>query len=153
MPDVYNLAFGPPLEGSETGIKDKDKIKHDDLDKMLSTLLFFAYAYLSEHPTHYIGIDGSCNYRAALYYRKLQGNYETLKDHFSLIAGNKYYIRFKRFDKPGDDLTEDEIIEILTNSIRENIDFRDIKGIPETIEPNIRITNIEDNYNYFTFKL
>lgn len=147
MPDVYNLAFGPPDPETDTGVLDKIKIRHDDLDKLLSTLLLFAYTYLSDNMNHYVGIDGSCNLRAAMYYRKLQANYGILKSTFSTIAGNKYYIRFRRFNKQENDELDD-----LINHIRDNLDYADIKAIPEMIDPFHTIT-LRNNFNYFTFNI
>jgi hypothetical protein len=95
MQDVYNLAFGP-LKGRR--IDDKAELAHFDYSKVFSTILFNALTYLTKNPTHSVGIDGSDNRRAYLYYHLLQRNFDYLSKYLSM-AGLKYYVRITRFGK------------------------------------------------------
>jgi hypothetical protein len=96
MPNVYNLAFGPENERGE--IDDKAQLKHKDYSKVFSTILLHAQAYLILHPNRYLGIDGSNNSRAILYYRFMLNNFDYLNKYFSMGA-LKYYVRITRFGK------------------------------------------------------
>jgi len=95
LPDVYNLAFGP-MKGNR--IDDKAEIAHSDYSKVFSTILFNVLEYLEENPTHSIGMDGSDNRRAYLYYHILQQNFDYLSQYFD-FPGLKYYVRITRFGK------------------------------------------------------
>ncbi len=70
LPTVFNLAFGPINEKGK--IDDKAEIAHADYSKVFSSILLAALTYLTDHPDQYLGIDGSNNARAYLYYRFLQ---------------------------------------------------------------------------------
>jgi hypothetical protein len=96
IPNVYNLAFGPPDHNGE--LDDKAEIKHKDYSKVFSTILLHARAYLTLHPDHYLGIDGSNEARAFLYYRFILRNFDYLNQYFSMGA-LKYYVRITRFGK------------------------------------------------------
>ena len=153
MPDVFNLSFGPPGPASETRIDDSVVVNHDDMDKMMSTILLFVSVYLSSNPTHFIGIDGSCDRRALLYFRKIRENNRMLTELFTIISGVKYYIRLKRFSKPDSSLSHDEQLEAIRVSLRENLDLADMVPIPETITAKTTIRGSDYNFNYFIFKI
>jgi hypothetical protein len=153
IPYVFNLSFGPPKAGSETGVDDEKSIIHSDIDKMLATVLLFAYTYLTTNPGHYVGIDGSCDRRALLYFKKLRANYTTLTELFSVISGVKYYVRILRFSKPSAELLQDEMLRVFAERIRGSIDVSDIQPIPDEITAQTQIKGMEYNYNYFIFKI
>jgi hypothetical protein len=152
MPDVYNLSFGPPEPGSATGVMDDVKVRHFDLDRVFSTLLLFAFTYLSNNPEHYIGIDGSCNRRALLYFKKIRQNLDSLHEYFKVIAGVKYYARLKRFPKPCLVLTDEKQQAKQIAGIAEHIDLEDIKAIPDQINQFAVVKGVENNFNYFIFR-
>lgn len=136
MDGVYNLAFGP-LDRKER-IKDKESIVHADYSKAFSTILKFAKNYLERRPYNYIGLDGSTNGRAYLYFSIIRQNYDYLNEFFSMF-GIKYYVRVKR---KGPELYENPF------------DFSHIEYIwhelfKEELEKN---KDLETMFNYFTFK-
>lgn len=151
IPGVYNLAFGLPKEGTDTEIDDKALVKHDNLDKMLSTILLFACTYAKTYPNHLLGIDGSNDTRAMLYFRKIKSNFKILEDFFGLIAGTKYYIRFKRFAKPDPNLDPSQIDQAYHERIKESLDLEDIVPLAQRIVPET-VVSIKNNFNYFIFK-
>jgi hypothetical protein len=132
LPDVYNLAFGPL--NAEGEIDDKIQLQHDDYSKVFSTILFNALGYLTENPTHYLGIDGSDIRRAIMYYRFVKSNYEYLNEFF-IIKGLKYYVRISRLGKHDYD---------------DPFDFEDVFTYPHEILRNERMT-VDKLYNYFIF--
>jgi len=132
MPNVYNLAFGPLKANGK--IDDKAQIKHRDYSKAFSTILLHARAYLANNPGHYLGIDGSNNSRAMLYYKIILDNFEYLSNYFN-IGAVKYYVRITRLGK---------------HQYENPFDFQDIK--PDAV----RITRDSPRYpeylyNYFIF--
>lgn len=135
LPDVYNLAFGPLDSAGQ--IDDKAKLLHKHHSKVFSTVLLACFTFLEKFPDRYLGVDGSNNARAYLYYRCIQNNFEYLEQFF-LMHGAKYYVRILR--KPND---EDE---------GHPVDSEDIIAIPAKIQKGIRIdSNLL--FNYFMFKL
>ena len=93
LPNVFNMAFGPL---SEVGnIDDKAKINHSDINKMFSTIIFFALVFLQANPENTIGIDGSDDTRAYLYHRMFLSNREFLNEYFVAI-GVDWYVRLLR---------------------------------------------------------
>jgi|SRR6185312_3506535 len=134
LPSVFNLAFGPTNAKGE--IDDRAEIAHKDYSKVFSSILLAGLTYLTDHPDQYLGIDGSNNARAYLYYRFLQRNFGYL-DHFFEMYGLKYYVRISRFGK---------------NQYDNPFDFDDV--IPMTDRISIGMV-IRSNlmYNYFIFKL
>jgi hypothetical protein len=133
IPNAYNLVFGPIKANGR--IDDKARLSHQDHSRVFSTVLLEAMAYLKEHPNDCVGIDGSNNARAYLYYRCIQNNYTYLTSIFN-ITGINYYIRMLREGKDGTcDLDTEDII---TKS-------RLIEAA-ETAKP-------EKLYNYFIFSL
>ena len=134
FPGVFNLAFGPVNERGK--IDDKAELSHKDYSKVFSSILLTAMTYLASNRSHYLGIDGSNNARAYLYYRFLQKNYDYLNKFFKMY-GLKYYVRISRFGK---------------NQYANPFDFKDI--IPGTvrIKKNMKM-DPEFMYNYFIFKL
>ncbi len=135
LPDVYNLAFGPLLEDNK--IDDKAKIQHENHSKVFSTIMFTALAFLTENKENFLGIDGSNNARAYMYYRCIQNNFDYLSQFFN-IYGVNYYIRVLR--------------KLKDDNESHPIDNNDIKAIPKKVERNA-IIQCEKLYNYFIFKL
>jgi hypothetical protein len=135
LPDVYNLAFGPLNETNQ--IDDKAKLYHDNHSKVFSTIIFTALTFLTENKEKYLGIDGSNNARAYMYYRCIQNNFDYLNQFFN-IYGVNYYVRVLRKLKDEDD--------------SHPVDDIDLKAIPEVIEKN-RMIPADKLYNYFIFKL
>ncbi|MET0462033.1 MAG: hypothetical protein ABW007_02730 [Chitinophagaceae bacterium] len=133
MPDVYNMAFGP-LKGNR--IDDKAELAHFDHSKVFSTILFNAWNYLIENPTHSVGFDGSDYRRARLYYQILQKNFEYLNERL-ILSGLKYYVRITRFGKMQYD---------------NPFDFADIIPGIATIKKEIELP-WDQMFNYFIFKL
>lgn len=134
LPDVYNLAFGPV--NSRGLIDDKAEIEHADYSKTFSSILLTGLTYLSNNPTHFLGIDGSHNARASLYYRFIQRNYDYLTQYF-VLNGIKYYVRISRFGK---------------HQFENPFDFKDIYSHPDPIIKGRQIRS-DWMYNYFIFKL
>ena len=133
LPAVYNLAFGPMKDNGN--IDDRAQITHKDYSAVFSTIMFEAWSYLQNNPDHYIGVDGSDNPRATLYYYFLQRNFDYLDQHFSFF-GVKYYVRITRFGK---------------TQYENPFDFSDIMPIPIRIEKTSVIP--DPMYNYFIFSL
>lgn len=100
--NVFNLAFGPMDHYG--GVQDRQKLEHADYSMVFSTVLAFAKLYLEQHPGHFLGLDGSTNSRAGLYYRMIFQNYDYLTRYFKAYGAN-YYVRIARregFDNPHD---------------------------------------------------
>lgn len=134
MPDVYNLAFGPSDANGE--IDDKAQLKHKNYSKVFSTILLHAQAYLTNNPNHYLGIDGSDNSRALLYYRFILSNFDYLSNYFNMGA-LKYYVRITRFGK---------------YQYENPFDFKDIK--PDLVKITRESSrHLEFMYNYFIFTI
>jgi hypothetical protein len=134
LPSVYNLAFGPTDEKGK--INDKAEIAHVDHSKVFSSILLAALTYLTDHPEQYLGIDGSNDARAYLYYRYLQRNFDYL-DQFFEMYGLKYYVRITRFGK---------------NQYDNPFDFEDVQPMTARITKN-QFIRPDFMYNYFIFKL
>ncbi|MDR6760679.1 hypothetical protein J2Y38_000877 [Flavobacterium sp. 2755] len=93
LPNVYNLAFGPfDVNGK---INDSINLKHNDSNKVFSTIILFSITFLKNNPHTSIGIDGSDDLRANLYHRMFRYNYKDLKD-FLVIIGVDWYVRLLR---------------------------------------------------------
>jgi hypothetical protein len=134
LPSVFNLAFGPTNSKGE--IDDKAEITHKDYSKVFSSILLAGLSYLTDHSDQYLGIDGSNNARAYLYYRFLQRNFEYL-DQFFEIFGLKYYVRISRFGK---------------NQYDNPFDFNDVVPMTDRIRKGMVImSNLM--YNYFIFRI
>jgi hypothetical protein len=134
LPSVYNLAFGPTNEKGK--IDDKAEIAHADYSKVFSSILLAALTYLTDHPKQYLGVDGSNNARAYLYYRFLQRNFDYL-DQFFEMYGLKYYVRITRFGK---------------NQYDNPFDFKDIQPMIARITKN-QFIHPSFMYNYFILRL
>lgn len=133
-PSVFNLAFGPMNSKGE--IDDKAEIAHKDYFKVFSSILLAGLTYLTDNPDKYLGIDGSNDARAYLYYRFLQRNF-TYLDQFFELYGLKYYVRISRFGK---------------NQYDNPFDFNDIVPKSDRIKKGMPImSNLM--YNYFIFRL
>ena len=134
LPNVYNLAFGPLK--TDGLIDDKVELAHQDYSKVFSTILLSAFTYLIRNPEHALGVDGSDNARAFLYYWTLQRNFDYLDQQFD-IFGLKYYVRITRFGKKQYD---------------DPFDFTDIVPEPVKIEKGAKMPP-DLMYNYFIFKI
>lgn len=137
LPQVYNLAFGPIHKEDRNKIDDQIQLKHIDHSKVFSTIVLVALTFLIENPDKYLGIDGSNNTRAYLYFRIIQNNYELLSEYFE-IFGIKYYVRILRKKKDSDE--------------EYPIDTKDINAAYVEIEKGHKIT-LEKMYNYFIFRI
>lgn len=93
LPNVYNLGFGPPNgTGSFT---DNVRLKHTNVHKVFSTILFQGLSFLGLHPKLTLGIDGSDDLRAALYHGMFRTNKKYLSPIFNSI-GVDWYVRIFR---------------------------------------------------------
>jgi hypothetical protein len=133
IPNVFNLAFGPMDDKGR--IDDKVQLTHQNYSAVFSTILFGGLSYLNENPGHYLGVDGSNNSRAYLYWRYLQQNYDYLSQYFDFF-GIKYYVRISRFGKV---------------QYENPFDFEDILPSPDRIQKTLQWPN--QMYNYFIFRL
>jgi hypothetical protein len=133
IPNVYNLAFGPM--DNKGGLVDSVNLEHKDYSAVFSTILFGGLNYLRFNPEHLLGVDGSSNSRALLYWRYLQQNFDYLNLFFRFY-GIKYYVRISRFGKKQYD---------------NPFDFDDILPFADPIAKTFQWP--EQMYNYFIFKL
>jgi hypothetical protein len=93
LPDVYNLAMGPLNE--ENKINDKIRLKHINSNRLFSTIILFATAFLSEYPVFTIGLDGSDDIRATLYHSMFLTNRKHLSQYIICI-GVDWYVKLLR---------------------------------------------------------
>ena len=93
LPNVYNLGFGPP--GGNGSFIDNVRLRHADIDKVFSTVLFHALTFLGDHRDLTIGVDGSDDLRARLYHGMFKSNKQYLSEHFIPI-GVDWYVRYFR---------------------------------------------------------
>lgn len=93
LPNVCNLGFGPPDENNS--FRDNVRLKHANVHKVFSTVLFQGLSLLELHPHLTIGIDGSDDLRAALYHRIFLSNKKYLSEIFNPI-GVDWYVRIFR---------------------------------------------------------
>ncbi|RFM26767.1 DUF6934 family protein [Deminuibacter soli] len=133
LSSVFNLAFGPLNARGQ--IDDIAELAHEDYSKVFSSILFAGVTYLTDHRDHYLGIDGSNDLRAYLYFRHLQRNFTYLDNLFEMY-GLKYYVRINRFGK---------------NQYDNPFDFNDV--IPSPVGIKRREKWQDAMYNYFIFKL
>ena len=93
---MYNLAFGPLNESGE--IDDNIVLQHTNIEKVFSTILMVALAFLELHKEKKvkIGIDGSNDIRAYLYHRMFKGNYDLFSE-FLFIGGIDWYVKLLRY--------------------------------------------------------
>lgn len=96
LPHVYNLAFGP-VDGNGK-VNTHSRFTYRNRMKVFSTMLLFVDTYLRSHPEHYIGVDGSSNSRAELYYRGWQRNFNYLSAYMKL-DGIKFFVRIARIGR------------------------------------------------------
>lgn len=134
LPDVFNLSFGPINDIGQ--IDDTARLSHENYSKVFSTIVLASIIFLTKNSNRYIGIDGSSNARAYLYFRTIQNNHDTLTTYFD-IYGVNYYVRILRKDE------KDNMHRINSN---------DITTIPRAINKGEKI-NLSELYNYFIFKL
>jgi hypothetical protein len=93
MPNVYNLGFGP-LDGNG-GFLDNIRLKHVDIDKLFSTVLFHGLNFLQINPQLTMGVDGSDDLRATTYHLMFKTNRDYL-DEFFFPIGVDWYVRIFR---------------------------------------------------------
>ena len=135
IPNVYNLGFGPLNPNNQ--INDKIKLYHENYSKLFSTIVLTGMSFLENNADKFLGIDGSNNARAYMYYRCIQNNYDYLRQYLN-IYGVKYYIRILR--------------KLKDNDSRVPFDDGDIVAMPQIINKNTQIRH-EKLYNYFIFNL
>jgi Family of unknown function (DUF6934) len=135
IPDVYNLSFGPINSNGE--IDDRVKLNHQHHSRVFSTVVLAALTFLERKQSCFLGIDGSNNARAYLYFRCIQNNYDFLTRYFRIFGVN-YYARILRKERDEDS--------------SHPIDPEDILTLPKSIQKEIILT-YEKLYNYFIFKL
>lgn len=135
LPDVYNLAFGPLDNNNE--VNDRLRITHANPSKVFSTIILSALTFLNNNPDLYLGIDGSDNARAYLYYRIIQNNFDLLSQYFDIFGVN-YYVRILRKNMDSDD--------------SHPVDIEDIRTVPTKITKG-SVVRSEKMYNYFTFRI
>jgi hypothetical protein len=127
------MAFGPLNPQGQ--IDHQAQLTYKDYSKVFSTILWSALMYLNEYTDHFLGIDGSDNRRAHMYFRFLQRNYEYLDKCFR-VYGIKYYVRITRFGKQQYD---------------DPFDFDDVQYISSAVSKNAEIPS--PMVNYFTINL
>jgi len=93
LPNVHNLGFGPP-DGNGR-FRDDVRLRHADVPKVFSTVLFHSLNFLNENPKLIVGIDGSDDLRATLYQMMFKTNKKYLDDFF-VPLGVDYYVRIFR---------------------------------------------------------
>ncbi|HEY8927706.1 MAG TPA: hypothetical protein VIM55_00845 [Mucilaginibacter sp.] len=93
LPNVYNLGFGPPNEFGS--FNDDVKLRHEDNNKLFSTVLLLGLTFLQENQGATIGVDGSDDTRAALYHLMFKANRAYLSEFFKAI-GVDWYVRIFR---------------------------------------------------------
>lgn len=135
LSDVVNLAFGP-LE-KDGDINDSIKLHHRDHSKTFSTIVFAGMRYLKENPAMSLGIDGSNQARAYMYYRCMQNNFDYLTQHFE-IYGVNYYIRILR--------------NIGSDDVAPQLDAQNIIAVRHAISSTEHIPH-EKLYNCIIFRL
>ncbi len=135
IPNVYNLAFGPLDLNSK--IDDKIKLCHQNHSKLFSTIVLTGLSFLEKNADKFLGIDGSNNARAYLYYRCIQNNFDYLTKYLN-IYGVNYYLRILRKLKDEDEYPP--------------LDEDDILAMPQPIHKNVFVRH-EKLHNYFIFNL
>ncbi|MES2386892.1 MAG: hypothetical protein V4543_02725 [Bacteroidota bacterium] len=131
LADVFNIGFGPPNELG--GFIDNVKLRHSDLNKVLSTVLFHGFLFLRRNQDFTIGIDGSDDIRARLYHSAIKQNREYICRYF-IPLGVDWYVRITRqgnFEKDSEG-------NLVPKSMLESFDFK---------------RNSRDLYNYYMFSL
>ena len=93
LTDVYNLCLGP--EGENGEIDDAIRLKHEDVGKVFSTVIFIAYVFLLDHREFTIGLDGSNDIRANLYHSMFLLNREQMAEYF-VTVGVDWYVKLMR---------------------------------------------------------
>ena len=83
--DVYNLAFGDKniITG---GIDDLAVTDNKDSQKVLTTVAFTAYAFLSKYPNAWINATGSTKVRTRLYQMGISTNLEDIMADFVIFG-------------------------------------------------------------------
>jgi hypothetical protein len=120
MPNVYNLAFGPIDQDNQ--IDDKAKLCHQDHSKLFSTIVYTSLSYLKINSDKFLGIDGSSNARAYLYYRCMQNNLDYLNQYLN-IYGVNYYVRVLRklkLEDKNNPIDEDDVIALPNDIVKES---------------------------------
>lgn len=135
--NVYNLVFGPTDHLGR--VNDLEKLAHADHSLVFSTILNYARCYLEVYPDRTLGIDGSTNSRALLYYRMIHQNYDYLTRYFN-IYGITNYVRISRIGKC---------------DYENPFDFEDIQSLAVPIEKEkyMEFNDMKRMFNYFIFEL
>jgi len=93
LPNVYNLAIGPPI--GDSAIDDNVRLRHVDSGRVFSTAILFALTFLTEFPETIIGLDGTDDLRATLYHSMFIANRESMGEYFETI-GVDWYVKLLR---------------------------------------------------------
>ncbi|RYJ44318.1 DUF6934 family protein [Flavobacterium beibuense] len=93
LPNAFNIGFGPP--DGNGGFLHKVSLPHVNTNRVFSTVIVLAIAFLQQYPGTIIGIDGSDDRRAYLYHRMFRSNYQALSD-ILIITGVDWYVRLLR---------------------------------------------------------
>jgi len=133
LSNVYNMTFGPLNRKGQ--IDDQIQLAYQNYSRVFSTILWSANLYLSRYKDHCIGIDGSDNRRAHMYYKLLQRNYDYFHKYFR-VYGIKYYVRITRFGK---------------HQYDDPFDFEDVQYRRSPIEKSDETPY--PMFNYFVFNL
>lgn len=135
IPKVHNLAFGPIDKHNQ--IDDRIRIRHQNYSKLFSTIVFTSLAFLQENSDKFVGIDGSNNARAYMYYRGIQNNFDYL-NNFVDMYGVNYYVRVLRKLKDDDEHYQ--------------CDSKDVISVPQLLVKEA-VLKYEKLYNYFIFRI
>ncbi|MBC7758981.1 MAG: hypothetical protein H7069_09000 [Phormidesmis sp. FL-bin-119] len=90
LPNVYNLGFGP--SDGDGSFRDNVPLRHADRNKVFSTIMVLALAFLQANPDHFIGLDGSDDARARIYHMIFRSNIPQLEEYFETI-GLDYFVK------------------------------------------------------------
>lgn len=131
LPNVFNLGFGPIDQNGN--IDDLARLKHKNLSKLFSTIVFYAISFLENNKGAIVGIDGSDESRAYLYHRIFKSNKEELSEILVTIGIDWY-------------------VKLLRNGDVE----RDLDGLPyfkPILEPFNHLRKNNDLYRYYLIEL
>jgi len=131
LPNVYNLGFGPP--NGQGGFLDDVRLKHVNIHRVLSTVLFHSLNFLELHTGTAMGIDGSDDLRAALYHHVFRSNRAYLGQFFT-ATGVDWYVRIFRDGR----YEQDEYGYYIAKPRPELFDYRRTR---------------QDLYRYYIFRL
>lgn len=101
LPTVHNLGFGP--KNNDGGFDDSISLRHQNYNKVFSTILLYGYFFLKEKPYLTLGIDGSDDRRAAVYHKMYINNRRYLEEYFQAIGVDWYVRVFRDWTYESDD--------------------------------------------------